>query len=98
MPAINPSGLTLVWPPWFTPTYADMQTLAQAVGAAVTAGAISRRVAVTMMQPATGIPSIDGELAEIEKDLAAADKRIVAVGGQVQDRTGQPVLMPNRQD
>ena len=76
---LDATGLHLRWAPWFMPTFADMQTLAQAISALLPVGAVSRKAAVTALIPATGIQDVDEEMSLIESDIADTDKRAIAL-------------------
>ena len=78
------TGILLRWPPWFLPTYGDVQTLAQAVGGMMKAGAISLEQSVTMLIPATGVQDVNAEVAKIKADQVELDARIIRTQGQLQ--------------
>ncbi|NHN88869.1 phage portal protein [Acetobacter sp. LMG 1627] len=65
---VVPENISLVWPAWFEPTFGDMQTIANAVQAAKSAGAVSLDTAVRMMKPATHVQHIAEELKKILDD------------------------------
>ena len=66
--ALDPSSLTLVWPPFFHPTYADKQAEATAVTTLVKGGVMSRRKAVQTIGESYDLADLDSELAEIARD------------------------------
>ncbi|WP_246789409.1 phage portal protein [Acetobacter nitrogenifigens] len=84
--SISPKNLSLIWPPWFEPTFGDMQTMAHAVQAARTANAVSMDTAVKMMRPATRVPHIHEEREKIMSDLAEHDQRLKNIKAAVEDR------------
>ncbi len=69
--ALDATGLTLVWPPFFHPTYDDKQAEAAAVSMLTGAALMSRRQAVTTVGESYDLADIDAELAEIAADEAA---------------------------
>ncbi|GBR07006.1 phage portal protein [Acetobacter oeni LMG 21952] len=83
---IEAGNISLVWPPWFEPTFGDMQTMANAVQAARSANAVSVDTAIRMMRPATHVQHVGEEKNKILDDIKAHDERLKALDGQVQDR------------
>nr|WP_242011605.1 phage portal protein [Acetobacter fallax] len=83
---VRSGNISLVWPPWFEPTFGDMQTMANAVQAARSANAISIDTAIRMMRPATHVQHVGEEKNKITDDIKAHDERLKALDGQVQDR------------
>ena len=68
--ALDPAGLTLVWPPFFHPTYGDKQAEATAITTLVGGGVMSRRKAVQTIGESYDLVDLDGELAAIAQDEA----------------------------
>ncbi|WP_173582873.1 phage portal protein [Acetobacter musti] len=83
---VKSGNISLVWPPWFEPTFGDMQTMANAVQAARSANAVSMDSAVRMMRPATHVQHVGEEKNKILNDIKKHDERLRALDGQVQDR------------
>lgn len=79
-------NLSLVWPPWFEPTFGDMQTMANAVQAARSSGSVSVDTAVRMMRPATHVQNVGEEINKIQNDFESHDARLSALSGTVEDR------------
>ena len=75
---LDASGLSLVWPPWFEPTFADMQTMANAVKAAQESHSVSMETAISMMRPATRVPDVRLEMEKILSGLRCGnlDKKL----------------------
>ena len=68
--ALDPTGLMLVWPPFFHPTYDDKRAEAAAITALVQGGVMSRRKAVQTVGDSYDLVDVDAELAEIARDHA----------------------------
>ncbi len=69
---LDPTGLTLVWPPFFHPTYDDKQAEANALTRLVQGGVMSRRKAVQTVGESYDLVDVEAELAEIARDEAMA--------------------------
>ncbi|BCK75792.1 hypothetical protein EMQ_1398 [Acetobacter aceti NBRC 14818] len=65
---LQAKNISLVWPAWFEPTFGDMQTIANAVQSAKTAGVVSMDTAVRMMKPATHVQHVAEEIKKILND------------------------------
>jgi hypothetical protein len=75
-------AVTLRWGPWFHPTVHDRLEESQALKHGAEAGHISRKSAVAITVETNGLPDAEAELTEIEKDIAEADARAIALGAQ----------------
>jgi hypothetical protein len=84
--ALDPAGLTLVWPPFFHPTYDDKAAEASAVRELVDGAAMSRRAAVMSVAHSYDLADVDAELAAIAADEAAQTALLTARRAQVQMR------------
>ncbi len=69
--ALDATGLTLTWPPFFHPTYDDKRAEAAAMTALTGSNLMSRRTAVQILGESYDIADVDAELAEIAADEAA---------------------------
>lgn len=73
---LDDAGMSLRWPAWFSPTYSDGLTQAQALSMLRESGHISRETAVETISSSYDIEDVPAELARILSDEAEADARM----------------------
>lgn len=69
---LDPTGLTLRWEPWFSPTEHDKGQLASTLATLRAAGLVSRETAIMLADTITSLPDAKAELARILADEAQA--------------------------
>jgi hypothetical protein len=82
---LDGSGLSLLWPRFFSPSYSEKFQEAQAYATLRTQGLISRERAVAKMAPDNDVEDITEELNKIAGDLAEDDARLKRQGAQTQN-------------
>jgi hypothetical protein len=82
---LNGNGLSLLWPRFFSPSYAEKFQEAQAYSTLRTQGLISRERAVAKMAPDNDVEDITEEMSKIAADLADDDMRLERQGARTQN-------------
>ena len=62
---MDPKGLSLRWPAWYQPTYADKQTQAQTLDVLRLAGLLSQETAVKAIASGYDIDDVQTEITQI---------------------------------
>ncbi len=79
---LNGTGLSLLWPRFFSPSYNEKFQEAQAYATLRMQGLISRERAVALMAPDNDVEDITEEMNKISADLAEDDARLQRQGAQ----------------
>ena len=87
--------ITLRWPKWFAPTYADSLTEAQTLETAVAAGLLSQETAVKAIAPSYDVEDPAAELALIKSEQAEAAAQAVAQA-QAEAQAATPPTAPHQ--
>ncbi len=69
---MEPKELSLRWPAWYQPTYADKQTQAQTLDILRLAGLVSQETAIKSIAPSYDIDDVQAEIAQIKPPPNAA--------------------------
>ena len=87
---LNPDGIGLMWPDWFSPSAHDMLETSQTLATLTTSEIISRETALRVVSPVYDVEDLPTELSQIETEVKERDQRAVDMQAQVQAKETLP--------